>query len=351
MEQNTADIVIVGAGLTGLTLAYLLQKRNIDFLILEARDRIGGRIHTVGGEGTCPIEMGATWVGQDQQYLLNLLAELKLGVFEQLIGQHAIYEQSSMSPAQLVTLPSNPSPSLRIKGGTQAIIKALSNTIPSDSIHINQTVTHINHGDRGVQITTDKGVVKAKTIVSTLPPHLLQTIIFDPALPNELQEALQNCHTWMGESIKIGFRFNKPFWREKGTSGTIFSNVGPISEFYDHSSSNDSTYGLKGFLNGAYYKITKEERKELALNQLRKYYGDAIDSYTSYEETVWRNEPFTFNSYKTHLLPHQNNGHKAFQYGYSDNRLIIAGAETSSISPGYMEGAVRSAYKVLQQVT
>ena len=229
MQQNTADIVIVGAGLTGLTLAYLLQKQNVEFLILEARDRIGGRIHTVGEKGTCPLEMGATWVGQDQQYLLNLLAELKLEVFEQLIGQHAIYEQSSMSPAQLVTLPSNPSPSLRIKGGTNTIIEALTDTISRDSIRINHVVTHIMHGDSTVKIMTNQGIVTAKKIVSTLPPHLLQTMTFEPALPNELLEAVQNCHTWMGESIKIGFRFKKPLARS-GRSLIFFLGNGASSK-------------------------------------------------------------------------------------------------------------------------
>ena len=42
-------IVIIGGGLSGLTLAYLLTKRNIDFIILEASSRLGGRIQTVTG--------------------------------------------------------------------------------------------------------------------------------------------------------------------------------------------------------------------------------------------------------------------------------------------------------------
>lgn len=39
----------------------------------------------------------------------------------------------------------------------------------------------------------------------------------------------------MGESIKVGLTYTTPFWREK-SSETIFSNVGPIPEIYDHSS-------------------------------------------------------------------------------------------------------------------
>ena len=40
------DVTIIGAGLTGLLLAYRLQQHGISFTIVEARDRIGGRIHT-----------------------------------------------------------------------------------------------------------------------------------------------------------------------------------------------------------------------------------------------------------------------------------------------------------------
>ncbi|WP_185218103.1 NAD(P)/FAD-dependent oxidoreductase [Sphingobacterium mizutaii] len=54
-------IVIIGGGLSGLTLAYLLSKKNINVLILEASARLGGRIQTVKGKLRTPLELGATW--------------------------------------------------------------------------------------------------------------------------------------------------------------------------------------------------------------------------------------------------------------------------------------------------
>lgn len=56
----------------------------------------------------------------------------------------------------------------------------------------------------------------------------------------------------MGESIKVGLTYATPFWREK-SSETIFSNVGPIPEMYDHSNAEETYFGLMGFLNGAYH--------------------------------------------------------------------------------------------------
>lgn len=101
-----------------------------------------------------------------------------------------------------------------------------------------------------------------------------------------------------------------------------------------------------GFLNGTYYALSKKERRDLVLTQLKKYYGSIVDEYDGYFEVVWRNEPCTYQAYQKHIVPHQNNGHQLYQAAYMDGRLIIAGSETSTQFPGYMEGAVSSALSV-----
>jgi len=170
-------------------------------------------------------------------------------------------------------------------------------------------------------------------------------------LPKELVDIANTTHTWMGESIKIALYFSIPFWKEKGTSGTIFSNVGPIPEMYDHTNFEESKFALKGFLNGSYYSISKEERLELILTQLEKYYSAQVRDYQGYEETVWRNEEFTSTAYKEHVLPHQNNGHAMYKTGLLENRLYLSGTETDPHFGGYMEGAIRSAKYVLNELT
>lgn len=50
------DVVIVGAGMTGLCLAQHLLNASISVQILEARDRVGGRVYSVDG-----LDLGATW--------------------------------------------------------------------------------------------------------------------------------------------------------------------------------------------------------------------------------------------------------------------------------------------------
>ena len=54
--------------------------------------------------------------------------------------------------------------------------------------------------------------------------------------------------------------------------------------------------------------------------------------------------------YQNHVLPHQYNGHAIYQEAYMQGKLWIAGTETSTAFPGYMEGAIRSARAVADQI-
>jgi monoamine oxidase len=344
-------MAIVGGGLTGLLLAKLLQDSGQAFVLLEARDRLGGRILSRYLSPTAPIEMGATWLGRQHTQLLMLLEQLGLQTFEQQLGDRAIYEPISTSPPQLVQLPPNDNPSFRIQGGTSRLIQALSEELPQDQLLLGQAVRGMQLQEQGVALQTDTLFVEAQQVVSTLPPNLLLSRVeLEPALPDSLLAIARQTHTWMGESIKVGLVYEKPFWRADHLSGTLMSNVGPIPEMYDHSNVEDDFYALKGFLNGAYHSVSREERKALVLQQLRKYFGSQADTYQSYEEAVWIKEPFTYAPYSDHVLPHQHNGHAVFRQPYWQGRLFVAGSETAEQFPGYMEGAVRAAHRVFGQL-
>mgnify|MGYP001817404245 CR=1 FL=1 len=346
-----ADILIIGGGLTGLTLQYLLRNEKQKVVVLEARERLGGRIHTKKTPSGATIEMGATWLGPKHTRLNTLLTELDLDIFPQVLGRRAIYEWISTSPHQLVELPGNEEPSYRIRGGSSALIRKLGEFCNPERLFTGQVVETIRQSEDGIQITTDRETFTAERVVSTLPPYLLKTrIAITPELPSKLQEVMEHTHTWMGSSIKVGLAYGQAFWREPNSSGTVFSNVGPVSELYDHSDFGNSHFALKGFFNPSYFSLQREERLDMILKQLRKYYGNAVDSYTWYDEAVWADEPHTFVPYQTHLLPHQNNGHLLYQKPYLDGKFFVAGSETANDYPGYMEGAVRSAEAVFQKI-
>jgi monoamine oxidase len=351
MKKEHSTIVIIGAGLTGLTIAYLLKKQGIAATIIEARDRLGGRIHTqYRGKGS--IEMGATWLGKKHVHLTKLLEELQLEIFEQFMDERAIYEHMSFSAPQLVQLPPNSDPSFRIKGGTSQLIQQLAAQLDEHQIQLNQAVKSIHFTGEKVQLSTSKQDFEADHVITTLPPKLLvSSIQFTPALPKKLLDIAEKTHTWMGESIKVGLSYPKAFWRAKQTSGTIFSNAGPITEMYDHSTFEKGGFALKGFMNGAFHGASQAERKQQVVNQLKKYYGKTAEEFLTYEECVWSQEKYTYAPYEGYVLPHQNNGNAIFRKKYYAGRLIVAGSETAESFPGYMDGAVYSAQWVLTQLT
>lgn len=64
------QVIIIGGGLSGLTLAYLLEKKGFEPTIIEASSRLGGRIHTVEGKLGTTLELGATWFSDSHLELL-----------------------------------------------------------------------------------------------------------------------------------------------------------------------------------------------------------------------------------------------------------------------------------------
>ncbi len=349
--MHSPNIVILGAGLSGLATAYLLKQEGISATILEARNRLGGRIHTLSPKNEGPVEMGATWLGKKHTHLIEWLKELNIDITEQFMGNKGYYEPMSVSPPQLVDLPANEEPSYRIEGGTHTIIHALANHLDQKQIRFKNKVTSIRKDNACLTINTSGGQFEADFVVSTLPPKLLaDTIAITPSLPDKVYEIARNTHTWMAESLKIALTFERPFWRNNHSSGTIFSNVGPVTEMYDHSQPAHSFYALKGFMNESYYTVSKKERKSLVLEQLRRFYGDNIETCKQYYETVWKDEPFSYADYENNIIPHQYNGHSAFQEPYLNDRLLISGSETATHYPGYMDGAVQSARRSVQQL-
>ena len=69
------DVVVVGAGLAGLTAARELTRSGFDAVVLEGRDRVGGRTNSAMLAGI-PVDLGASFVGPTQDAVLKLAADL-----------------------------------------------------------------------------------------------------------------------------------------------------------------------------------------------------------------------------------------------------------------------------------
>ncbi|MCL5246640.1 FAD-dependent oxidoreductase [Cellulophaga sp. 20_2_10] len=335
-------ILIIGAGLSGLLTAYHLKKEGIPFKILEARDRIGGRIHTVYKTNEAPVEMGATWFTSQHTYLRSLLEELGINYFEQHMGSKVFYQPSSAQPPQLVTIP-NESTSYRISGGTSNLINTLFSTLDPNNVLLNQTVKKISFEENSVLVEATENF-KATKVVLALPPKLWsKNILFTPSLPSSLMSIATETHTWMEDSIKVALTFEAPFWEQENIPATLFSNAGPVTEFYDHCDPKRSVFALCGFINAAYKQFSNAERQEAVIKQLKNTYGSRVLEYVTYQECLWNKEEYTFKASEDFLFPHQNNGNPIFSNSFFNEKLLISSSESALEFPGYMNGAVLAA--------
>jgi monoamine oxidase len=155
----------------------------------------------------------------------------------------------------------------------------------------------------------------------------------------------------MQDSIKVAFVYAEPFWRNKNYSGTFFSNVGPITAFYDQSNAELDKFALCDFIRSGMEMYSKKERLEKLKVQLEKVFGQEALNFTSYHETVYAEEIQTKSPNQIGFMnPHQNNGHPLFRKSYCDNRLFFAGTETANQYPGYREGAVIAAENAAKDI-
>jgi len=213
-------VVIVGGGLSGLTLAYLLKKKGVSTTLLEASTRLGGRIQTVKGRLSTPLELGATWFADKHQSFSALVDELGLQKFPQYSKGITLFQTKSFEPPQQFFVPEAEQPSYRVAGGTQRVTDTLTKRLNDQDIRLSAKVISISATEKGITVETADGIsLQADRVVIGIPPQLAASqIAFSPALPANVQTILPTVQTWMAGAIKFTLEYAEPFWRKKGFS-------------------------------------------------------------------------------------------------------------------------------------
>lgn len=107
------DVIIVGAGLAGLTAARSLTEAEVDVVVLEARDRVGGRTCTQPASDGTLIDMGGQWIGPTQHDLIRLAEQVGASTFPTYVdgenieyrgGQRSTYSGAIPMHDPLVTM-------------------------------------------------------------------------------------------------------------------------------------------------------------------------------------------------------------------------------------------------------
>jgi monoamine oxidase len=443
---DQADVIIVGAGLAGLTAARDLEAAGRSVIVLEARDRVGGRmLNHVFADGTI-VELGGQWIGPSQLRVRALAEELGIGLFasyddgagiltlhgrqvrfadatfglegdvledvgtvqaamEELAAtvdleapwqtpnaaeldritadtwlvEHCtttdglqfwrilitaiisaeawetsllhwlMYVKSGGFIDMLVSTAGGAQDS-RVRGGTQQLAIAQAERLAD--VRLSSPVTAIEQDDAGVRVRHEGGDVRAERVIVATPPTLAGRIRYAPALPPHRDHVVQSCPA--GWVIKFQLRYETPFWRGDDLCGMVVSLDRDVSIMFDNSPEDLRCGVLLGFLEANAGRraslLSPEDRRALVLADAAAYFGPRAAEPLEYVEHDWAADEWSRGCYGGRLTPNAWT-----QYGPAlrqpVGRVHFAGAETSDVWNGYMDGAVRSGERAAAEVT
>jgi monoamine oxidase len=104
------DVVVVGAGIAGLVAARDVARAGLSVLVVEARDRVGGRVlnHQLRTKGAV-IESGGAFIGPTQTHIARLAAELRVPTFKEYVAGNSVYVSSTIGRLEYSgTVPPDP---------------------------------------------------------------------------------------------------------------------------------------------------------------------------------------------------------------------------------------------------
>lgn len=397
------DVVIVGGGLCGLALAHSLHARGVDWQLLEARPRLGGRVLTVAEAGGPPLDLGPTWYWPaTQPAMARLVDDLGLAWLDQPDdGRVLLHDDPNRAPrphtldaasgrlAADAATPAQPGAvhggARRLADGMAALVDALAARLPAARLACGQVLQALQ--DRGDHVllqlqpapaagaadaaphaapgalqavgTGGPATLAARRVVLALPPRLAAAALrFQPALPPDLAEAMAATPTWMASAAKAALAVDRPAWRDAGLAGSAWVThpQAALAEVFDAGPADPAQgAALAGFvaLDAAQRPAFRRGLPLLVESQLVTLFG-ALQARGEPWLQDWADEPHTCTD-ADRADDARPGGHPAYgdarlQAPLWDGRLWLGGSETARLGGGYLEGALSAAARLRQQL-
>ena len=446
-ERLVADVCVVGAGYAGLTAARRLAQHGKSVVVVEARDRVGGRIWTQQLADGTPVDRGGAWLGPKHDAMFGLAREVGTTTYKTWVkGAHLLLDGDKthrytglipkISPMAIGTLalaqfkidrmakrvpidapwttkrasewdnmtiaswleksgirttigrdlfemavrglftgPLDDTAFLNllmlvrghgsietlfsidggaqenmVDGGAGSIAAKMAQEL-GDAIHLNAAVRSVTQQNDHTVVDADGVSVEARHVVVTIPPALIPAIAFDPALPDDRATLYRK--TVAGSESKTLVVYDEPFWRADGLSGQTSSPRSPCEVTLDASPSSGAPGVIASFTFGAVAEkidaIDPTDRRAAVLAELSKRLGPRAAHPVDFIETPWWQEEWTKGCSMAHFPPGVLTNYGALlrePFG----RVHWAGTETSTVSHGAMDGAVRSGERAATEI-
>ncbi|MBQ1203268.1 MAG: FAD-dependent oxidoreductase [Loktanella sp.] len=318
--MNNHEICVIGAGLSGLALGCALRSAGRDVIVLDARDRAGGRVLSRNG-----YDLGPSWIWPQNRRMLHLIEKLDLRTFEQFTGGRLVFEDAKghiRRDLDFATMGG----ALRVAGGLASVTEALARDLGA-SLRLSCPVSKVSDDDDSVTVSTASGLIRAGRVVLALPPRLAAA--FGTNLPD--------VPTWMAGHAKVVATYANPFWRSQGLNGDAISHRGPMAEIHDASPADADSGALFGFADPRAAQSAGFQAAMLA--QLVRLFGPQAGEPDAVYIKDWSIDPATATK-ADQTVPA---GHPAYQPLSVSARVIMAGSECAPDHGGFLEGALAAA--------
>ena len=350
----SGKVIIIGAGASGLAAAKVLEKNNVDYKVLEATNRYGGRLKKDTILADFPIDIGAEWLHSAPITLNKLKGKYGDEIDEELIPYHldctAIWNgtEYKVNSSWQNDFRYNFLPESKFKNTTwyDFVNENIAKTV-LQNIHYNSPVVSIDYSNNKVSvITTDGTTYEADRILVTVPIGVLKSekISFIPEIKQERKDAIDEITFHPG--FKVVIKFSDKFYPDAIECEVDNGEKG----YYDIAFGKETQDNILGFLctgdeTQKYYNLnSNDEIMDSLLSELDQIFdGKASSSYSGeYVLENWGQYEFSLGTW-TQAFQEKKSNLKILNQSL-DQKVYFAGEINDPYRQMGVPGAILSGY-------
>ena len=353
-------IIIVGAGASGLASAKVLEQNNIDYIILEATNRYGGRLKKDTTLADFPIDIGAEWLHSAPITLNKLKGKRGTEIDEELIPYHLDSTASwdgkeyKIDPHWQNNFMYNFLPESKFKTSTwyDFVNENIAKTV-KHKIQYNSLVNAIDYSGNNVIVKTNNGkTYEADRILVTVSIGVLKSnlITFIPEMNKENIKAIESITFHPG--FKVAMKFSEKFYPDAITCKVKNGEKG----FYDIAFKKNVQTNVLGFLctgneTQKYYNLKSEQEIiSSLLEELDEMFDGKASKFYSGEYILenWGQYEFIQGTWTQAI--HEKRSYLKIINQPLDNKVYFAGEIYDTYQQMGVPGAILSGYYAIDKL-